>query len=257
MAFFAQPAFALSSGWCVPLTRDLSVGKTGADVEQLQTFLSTQQYTSAGTNIMTGYYGPLTQQAVREFQSANGLPATGSVDSATRALLSDCPISYFPGVSNYPFPFPNPSPYPVSYPVSSTSSTQYPASYAYPAPQYQVAYQFPSSSQTLITSTGVTNISGPVTLVSGRQGRWDVTVATPNPSGTTLTVSWSDNNMYDWPTVETDTLSGPGMYSFFHTYTGTGVYTVTFTVKDSYGTASKATTVTVIQPTYQSSRMYY
>jgi len=83
---------AMASG--PQLSRDLSFGMTGADVQALQQFLNTNGYTVATSGAgapghETIYYGALTQNAVSRFQAANGLPQTGICDSATRAKIAN------------------------------------------------------------------------------------------------------------------------------------------------------------------------
>lgn len=58
------------------LTHSLSRGVSGADVAQLQSFLIAQGDLAAGNN--TGYFGPLTEAAVKSFQSRNGIVSGGS-----------------------------------------------------------------------------------------------------------------------------------------------------------------------------------
>jgi peptidoglycan hydrolase-like protein with peptidoglycan-binding domain len=66
----------------------LSSGSTSADVRRLQRILvmiKLLDYTK-----ITGTFGPLTQQAVKDFQSGNGLPANGVVGPQTwHALPAD------------------------------------------------------------------------------------------------------------------------------------------------------------------------
>lgn len=57
----------------------------GADVLELQKRLAGLGFLS-GTP--TGYFGSATQQAVKKFQAAHGIPATGYVGSLTRATLN-------------------------------------------------------------------------------------------------------------------------------------------------------------------------
>lgn len=84
-----------TAGACPALTRDLSLGSTGADVMELQQFLNS----SAATQIASSgagspgnestYFGSLTNAAVMKFQSANSIsPVAGYVGSKTRAAIS-------------------------------------------------------------------------------------------------------------------------------------------------------------------------
>lgn len=51
--------------------RSLSFGTTGSDVVELQMILIAKGYLSAGMN--TGYFGPLTETAIKKFQCATGI----------------------------------------------------------------------------------------------------------------------------------------------------------------------------------------
>lgn len=76
-----------SGGACVNISRDLARGSRGADVTALQRFLVSRNYPGGGTWMITGYYGAATATAVRNFQTAQALPATGVVDLQTRLAL--------------------------------------------------------------------------------------------------------------------------------------------------------------------------
>ena len=56
----------------------------GSDVEQIQSYLKKLGYFSGNT---TGYYGEITRDAVKEFQSVNSLIADGKCGSQTQAVL--------------------------------------------------------------------------------------------------------------------------------------------------------------------------
>jgi peptidoglycan hydrolase-like protein with peptidoglycan-binding domain len=62
----------------------LTIGSTGDEVSQLQRQLTDLGYYSGP---ISGYYGELTESAVREFQSGNGLAVDGVVGSSTLAAL--------------------------------------------------------------------------------------------------------------------------------------------------------------------------
>jgi len=79
-AFVAQAASE-------PLAGQMDVGSSGANVRNLQSFLAGNPllYPEA---LVTGYYGPLTQSAVAQFQIAYGLPAVGRVGPMTLAKIN-------------------------------------------------------------------------------------------------------------------------------------------------------------------------
>jgi hypothetical protein len=75
----------------ISLTRDLISGAKGTDVATLQNALISMGYLSAGNN--TGFYGPLTLAAVKQYQQAKGLAGPGdrgwgNVGPQTRAFLA-------------------------------------------------------------------------------------------------------------------------------------------------------------------------
>jgi len=76
---------------CAVIPVDLSYterdsSKNGSGVSILQDFLNSNGYLSVTP---TGYFGRMTVNAVKAFQSANGLSVTGKADSATRAKIQD------------------------------------------------------------------------------------------------------------------------------------------------------------------------
>lgn len=69
------------------LTRQLQVGKSGADVTALQGFLA-QDRDVYPQGKVTGYFGFLTKSAVSNFQSRNGLTADGISGARTNAIIN-------------------------------------------------------------------------------------------------------------------------------------------------------------------------
>jgi len=65
----------------IPLARNLTQGTQGDDVRGLQEFLSTEGYLSANA---TGYFGPMTAQAVAKWQASQGVSAVGSFGPMSR-----------------------------------------------------------------------------------------------------------------------------------------------------------------------------
>lgn len=62
----------------------LSLNSSGSRVKQLQEILIHKAYLNDSAD---GYFGPLTEQAVKEFQEANNLEPTGVADEKTLTLL--------------------------------------------------------------------------------------------------------------------------------------------------------------------------
>lgn len=67
-----------------PSDRQLSVGDSGAAVEELQRRLATLGYFNTS---VTGYYGSITQDAVARFQQDRQLAATGNADAQTLSAM--------------------------------------------------------------------------------------------------------------------------------------------------------------------------
>ncbi len=75
IALLLLPVFA-SAATCPKLTRNLSFGSRGADVTALQNFLIAEGDLAVGNN--TGYFGRLTEAAVKKWQSRNGVVSSGT-----------------------------------------------------------------------------------------------------------------------------------------------------------------------------------
>lgn len=91
------PAPTSSASYCPTFPRILSFGSSGSDVTQLQKFFISQNFLAARDG--TGYFGALTQAAVRKWQAqynivSSGTPATtgyGTVGPKTRAtIIQNC-----------------------------------------------------------------------------------------------------------------------------------------------------------------------
>jgi len=67
-------------------TRHLNIGSEGLDVVELQKILRNHGFFTYPTN--TGYYGTITAEAVKQYQTKNGIPALGLVGPLTLAKLN-------------------------------------------------------------------------------------------------------------------------------------------------------------------------
>ena len=83
LAFGSVPALAFT-----PLVGAFGLGAQGVDVTNLQTFLASNNvvYPQA---LVTGHFGPLTEEAVEQFQIGYGLPLTESVDAQTMQVINN------------------------------------------------------------------------------------------------------------------------------------------------------------------------
>lgn len=70
-----------------PFTRFLTLGSKGEEVRQLQTLLKQLNYFTHPT--ITGYFGAVTRQAVKNFQKEHNIVSVGYVGPATRKALNE------------------------------------------------------------------------------------------------------------------------------------------------------------------------
>ena len=83
LSLFAQT----TSNTNAPLfAKPLAQGESSDAVKDLQTILKTDPSIYPGGQV-TGYYGPLTAEAVRKLQAKYGLPQTGILDTATQQVI--------------------------------------------------------------------------------------------------------------------------------------------------------------------------
>ncbi len=73
-------------------TQDIKLGDNNLEVEHLQQVLNTVGVHQSG--LTSGYFGPLTQTSLKQFQAKYNLPQTGIADSATRAMLDSISDSW-------------------------------------------------------------------------------------------------------------------------------------------------------------------
>lgn len=78
---------SISSASALSLSRQLEIGMSGQDVRELQTYLASNP-SIYPQGIASGYFGYLTQMAVRRFQALAGIAQVGRVGPITMAALN-------------------------------------------------------------------------------------------------------------------------------------------------------------------------
>jgi peptidoglycan hydrolase-like protein with peptidoglycan-binding domain len=82
-----QSQITAARGEIKELAQDLKLGSQSDEVEEIQELLASDPELFGVTP--TGYYGPLTEAAIKKLQDRYGLPVTGIVDEATRELMRE------------------------------------------------------------------------------------------------------------------------------------------------------------------------
>ncbi len=68
------------------LRADIREGMTDADIKTIQELLASDPAIYP-KGLITGYFGPMTKEAIKRFQAKNGLEVTGEIDAETRAAM--------------------------------------------------------------------------------------------------------------------------------------------------------------------------
>jgi murein L,D-transpeptidase YcbB/YkuD len=84
---YADGAVKTAAATVATFTKTLARNSKGSEVLALQQKLKDLGYFPANVAIVNNF-GPTTQKAVKDFQKANNLPQSGTVDAKTRELLN-------------------------------------------------------------------------------------------------------------------------------------------------------------------------
>lgn len=237
----------VTGGNCPALSRSLTVGARGNDVTALQVFLASQGVFGEEA---TGYFGPLTEAAVKKIQAMHGVVSSGDAASTgygavgpkTRALIGSL--------------------------CAAQQSTQTNTGSAATSPAPQCA-QATSPTMPIATCGGtweklynlgchigwrcnlpailgnkppvITAIDGPTTIASNSFGSWHIQAADPEGGALTYQVTWGDEGFQDVLNAIAG-LGGAFTSSAAHThaYAKAGTYTLRVTAKDPAGAISVA-----------------
>ncbi|OGY63265.1 MAG: hypothetical protein A3J53_03380 [Candidatus Harrisonbacteria bacterium RIFCSPHIGHO2_02_FULL_40_20] len=115
-------AFAQTSILPPEITRYLYKGISGNDVKSLQIYLA-QDKTIYPEGLTTGYFGNLTEAAVKRFQTKYGVDSVGAVGPKTRAKLKELRTL----AAAVPTPSPEPTPQPAPQPIPEPTPAPEPA----------------------------------------------------------------------------------------------------------------------------------
>jgi len=238
---------------CPELSRTLAVGARGSDVLQLQQFLREHGFF---TEEPTGYFGPITEAAVRRLQAAHGLVSSGSAQTTgygvvgprTRALIADlCRASASTG----------------GVPATQTSSTTAtstvllcPLIASLTAPTSacsgvweklmslgcHVGWRCNLSGSGANKPPVIASIEGPTALAVGTFGTWRINAIDPEKAALSYSVIWGDEGVEDILSA----LAGlGGTYTssptISHSYSKSGTFTLNVSVRDSAGQVASAT----------------
>lgn len=165
------------------ITRTLQVGSKNNDVYVLQNMLSASGYLFVAPN---GYFGPSTKAAVKRFQNANGVPATGTVGASTRNAINErlCDTDLLGGNSSYDsYGYSSGITYVDNYdPYVIVVSPKVTTPVIYATPQENTASLFPKN----VTSNTVINASGYIPIDGNYQVSNSIVPATTQIQGTNI-----------------------------------------------------------------------
>ncbi len=246
---------------CAP-SRALKVGDKGADVLLLQKFLINDGYLLSDN--ATSFFGPATEQGVRDWQAAYKIVSTGSATSTgwgavgpkTRAAMEKmCAADSNPGswATNGPPPKPA-TPAKTSQPLPAATVGQVMTTCSdTPPPTASCANTWLAvKSGTCITSwqcnvSTATNaivpqnksplierVSGPSSVTAGSSATWSIAASDHEGDALSYSMSWGDS---DSAFAQLIAIAKVFVTSsdFSHTYTTPGVYTASATVSDAAG----------------------
>lgn len=210
------PTSPAPAGICPRVSRVLKLGDSGADVTRLQQFLSLDPVVYPERNV-SGYYGPLTEAAVKRFQCKNKLVCDGDAATTgygvtgprTAALLAlQCPdggtttTGGTGQVSGFIKVTPTSGPSPLNVLVDATVNT----AHACGAATYQIDYGDGSAPGTVIVSaSGCTEVHQAFSHTYTNAGTYAVLLRSgTHQVSATVTVSQGSS----LPGGSADTISG-------------------------------------------------
>ena len=236
--------------------RDTTTRPTG-QVTELQKFLS-DYFDIDPEEIITGFFGRITQSYVVKFQQEQNLPAFGIVGSMTRASIAKvcksttptpppyaCTMEYRPvcGMPKYCEK--------VKVALGSTHECALGKTYgnlcSLKAEGATYKYDGECRKPAETAAPTISSFSGPTTLTTGQTGTWTINAKDPNNGALTYSIDWGDvAYMFNDASTNANSQAFVQSTTFTHSYASAGTYQVWVTVRNAAGQTAKASmTVTV------------
>jgi len=223
------------------IARALYLGLRGPDVSELQQFLRERGYFTYPTN--TGYFGPSTEQAVQDFQKAQGIVSSGDPETTGFGVVGRQTRDAIAKACGGFVAKPLPPPFCIQVITPAQNPTtgeckNFPTPCDVPAGWERNTCSLPE--KTPPSHVGnlqpvISGVSGPTTLQVGEQGTWTVKAYDPEQGQLTYSVRWGDEQF-------TSTAPGSAIPYFFqesqtatftHSYATQGTFVPVFIVTDN------------------------
>ncbi len=223
---------------CSILARNLSQGTRGDDVRGLQEFLSAEGYLSANA---TGFFGPLTAQAIAKWQSSEGVSSVGTFGPVSRERIkawcgggnTGCTKEYMPVCASKPIVCITTPCNPIQRTYGNRCAMSADgATFVHEGICRDIGNRPPV----------ISSFSGPATLAIDTPGTWTIQASGAEGQALSYRVTWGDefralpassNAIVADTFVQTTT--------FTHSYAQAGTYTVAVIVSDESGAQAKTT----------------
>src|SRR3989344_3800242 len=241
---------------CAILNRNLSQGARGDDVQGLQEFLSAEGYLSANA---TGYFGPMTANAVARWQASQGVSAVGAVGPMSRERIrvwcgnprpQVCTMEYAPVCGAKPIVC-------ITTPCNPIQQT-YGNRCMMQADGATFLYDGACRNDPANRPPVISGLSGPTSLTLNEQGTWRIDASDPENGNLSYSVTWGDEwAMMGAPRASSADYSVVQSTTFTHSYAYAGTYTVSVVVRDTAGNEARATATVSVSNNLVACTMQY
>ena len=233
--------------------RFLSRGTSGADVSTLQRFLKQQSFFYANA---TGYFGPLTESALIEFQLGQQIISSASEGGVfgprTREYVSVKWCSSGGDVTPQPTPLPPALACPN--PPQPTLTCDGRWEKFYNQNQCHVGWTCivtQAKAPEVNKAPLISAIVGPTVLKLNEDGSWKITASDPENNALVHSVVWGDEgaNIATLLNIAQEGTPYSAATTITHAYKNTGAYTIVVFAKDTAGNIVKSTlSIVVYEP---------